>query len=609
MTTSSRRGLASDDLFGVRWLDEPRLTRDGERLAYSMTGLDRERDAMLSWVRVGAREHEGGSPAWSPNGEKLAFVSAGQRRLCLWSGNDDAPRDLASAVDPITHPRWSPEGGRIAFISGGRLWLSVLADGSILADEAARPLTDGALPVDLPVWLDADTLVCVSVAPDGASARVWRVSADASPVLDCVLAFSGPIRAVAAAPDGRTLAFIGHDRGAAQGVNFGLWLLPLTTGDAARNLTADFDRSVGLSVRSDDARGMAPPDLAWVDRRGISRIYFIFCEGGSSHIAWAGLDGRVRVVVDGERACLSFSASAEALTFVVSHPYQPGEAHVADLDGKREWRATDVNGGWVSQFDFRAHRPLPVLADDGRTIEAWLLEPAVASADEKCPLILQIHGGPHYAIGNRFYFEFQRLAALGYAVLFANPRGSQGYGEEHATCIRGGWGGRDYLDIMQTVETALNDPRVDAGRLAVTGVSYGGYMTHVILGRTDMFRCAVSENGISNLVSNFGGSAGKVFWTWQMEGTPETQPERYRDLSPIAYADAIDTPLLLIHAELDATCPIGQSEELLAALRARGREAAIVRIPGEGHLMNLIGAPSHRLLRSAALDAWLERWL
>ena len=165
MTYQNRRGLTSDDLFGVRWLDEPRLTHDGRRLAYAMTGLDRERDAMLSWVRVGmgesAREYEGGSPCWSPDGATLAFVSADQRRLRLWTGGDDPPRDLLAQPDPITHPRWSPDGGRIAFISVGRVWLADLTGG------AARALTDGSFQADLPVWLNSDSLGCVSVAPDG----------------------------------------------------------------------------------------------------------------------------------------------------------------------------------------------------------------------------------------------------------------------------------------------------------------------------------------------------------------------------------------------------------------------------------------------------------
>jgi dipeptidyl aminopeptidase/acylaminoacyl peptidase len=135
-------------------------------------------------------------------------------------------------------------------------------------------------------------------------------------------------------------------------------------------------------------------------------------------------------------------------------------------------------------------------------------------------------------------------------------------------------------------------------------------MTHWMLSHTDRFRVAISENGISNLVSEFGTSGGsQASWTWNLGGTPWTAPERYRDLSPLTYVADIRTPLLLIHAENDHNCPIGQSEEMFTALALLGREVALVRVPGEGHLMNLVGKPSRRLARLEAINAWLARYL
>lgn len=602
MAARARRPISPEDLFRIRWLDEPRLSRDGRRLAYAMIGLDRARDAMLTWVCVDGWAHEGRSPCWSPDGARLAFVapSAGVDQVWAWSGGADAPRALTARADGAAQPIWSPDGRRIAFIAGARVWVMDVDD------RAARPVADGAHEPALLCWLPGGRIAFAAPRAGGAATDVHIARADGA-AAQTIHSLDGPIRALAPAPDGRALACIGHDRGPAQGVNFGVWVLPLD-GGPARNLTSGFDRSAGLTVRSDDARGLGPPDLAWVEHRGDARIYFAFAEGGSSHVAWVGLDGRVRPVVTGERACLSFSVAdqADALAFVASSAVEPGEVRLADVDGRSERSATSVNAAWLDEVSVLAPRRLDVRADDGQAIEAWLLAPANGGPR---PLILQIHGGPHYSIGERFYFEFQRLAALGYAVVYANPRGSQGYGERYATCIRAAWGGRDYADLMSVLDAALAAPGVDPARLAVTGVSYGAFMTHMILGRTDRFRAAITENGISNLVSNFAGTTGQAFWTWQMEGTPETQPERYRALSPLTYADRIRTPLLMIHAEQDTNCPIGQSEELLAALRARGREAELVRIPGEGHMMNLVGAPSRRLMRAAAFDAWLARWM
>jgi dipeptidyl aminopeptidase/acylaminoacyl peptidase len=134
-------------------------------------------------------------------------------------------------------------------------------------------------------------------------------------------------------------------------------------------------------------------------------------------------------------------------------------------------------------------------------------------------------------------------------------------------------------------------------------------MTHTLIGRTQRFRAAISENGVSNLVTNYRDGANPAFWEWEMDGTPESHPERYRTLSPLHLAHQVRTPLLLIHAEQDTGCPIGQSEEMAAALQATGSPVQLLRVPEEGHLMNLLGRPGRRLARAAAVDHWLDRWL
>jgi dipeptidyl aminopeptidase/acylaminoacyl peptidase len=164
--------------------------------------------------------------------------------------------------------------------------------------------------------------------------------------------------------------------------------------------------------------------------------------------------------------------------------------------------------------------------------------------------------------------------------------------------------------LIKAVDVVLDIENVDPERIVVTGVSYGGFMTNWIIGHTQRFRTAVCENGISNLVSNFGTSGGgQAFWDWEMKGTPFTEMERYLERSPISYAADIRTPLLLIHAEQDHNCDIGQSEELYVALKVLRREVAFVRIPEEGHLMNLVGRPSRRLCRIKIIDAWLATHL
>jgi dipeptidyl aminopeptidase/acylaminoacyl peptidase len=141
------------------------------------------------------------------------------------------------------------------------------------------------------------------------------------------------------------------------------------------------------------------------------------------------------------------------------------------------------------------------------------------------------------------------------------------------------------------------------------GESYGGYMTMWAVGRTDRFAAAIAENGISDLrtISSQGG--GPPFWHSEMQGTPWSEPERYAARSPLSHVARMTTPLLLVHAELDGNCPIDQSEVLHASLRALDRDVTFVRIPGEGHLVNLYGRPSRRRARQSIVDAFLAAHL
>ncbi|MSP13153.1 MAG: S9 family peptidase [Chloroflexi bacterium] len=678
MTETRRRKIIAEDIFRVRWIDDPQLSPDGQCVAFVVSGLDRQSDASTSQIYImaldgshpilitplDARES---NPRWSPDSRHLALISDRSGAPQLWSvafaggARPGAATQLTSTPYGVSNPCWSPDGCHIVFVAAiddlpgwlqkpaapyplitslkykadgigilptrrKHLWIVPVSADQAPADNQPIQITFGDGDDTMPAW-----------SPDGAHIAflanrtprrdynqvmdIWLVSPTGyAPRL--LTASLGAIRTLSWSPNGATLAYIGHERGDTQGVNFSLWVVQLD-GTPSRNLTRHLDRSVGLVVRSDDLRGMQPPSPAWTADGAY--IYFAFAEGSSSHIARTTLDGTIVTIISGERACLAFSlqsaviggALSGRLVSVIADDLQPGEIYLADLTGAGERPVTAFNAAWLAELMLSRPERLLIQADDGNEVEAFLLRPpdyvlSTLSPGQHYPLVVQVHGGPHYALGHRFYFEFQRLAAQGYMILTPNIRGSQGYGEAFATAIHGDWGGRDYQDLMQVVDMAVTIDGVDAARLAITGVSYGGFMTNWAIGHSHRFRAAICENGISNLLSNFGtGGGGQAFWTSSMRGTPYTMPERYRLQSPITYVENMITPLLLIHAEQDHNCDIGQSEELFVALKllaepGTARDVAFVRIPAEGHLMNLVGRPSMRLGRIAIIDQWLK---
>ena len=311
-------------------------------------------------------------------------------------------------------------------------------------------------------------------------------------------------------------------------------------------------------------------------------------------------------MIAGDRAVLEFAAAtsceARPLAFTWSDPWHPGELSV--LVAGAEQQLTDVNAVWLGEVELaptvatRANDPHDPAAP---VVDGWLTLPAGPSA----PLVVQVHGGPHYPVGWRFSFDAQRMAALGFAVLRCNPRGSTGRGHDFAAANRADWGGPDLRDVFALTEAAAGHPGVDGGRAAIVGESYGGFMANWVVATTDRFTAAIAENGVSDPLALALGPRGPNFWWIEFGASPHDDADRYRARSAAARADQITTPLLLIHAEDDDNVPIDQSELMHRALTERGRPVRFVTVPGEGHMANVFGRPSRRLARTAAFDAFL----
>lgn len=309
---------------------------------------------------------------------------------------------------------------------------------------------------------------------------------------------------------------------------------------------------------------------------------------GSTHLFRVPLTGgAVEQVTRGNRrlADASIAWDAQRVAYVAGDATRPAEVHVAALDGSGERRLSSFNDALVTAVRPRPAEPVRFTSKDGTPIEGWLLLPGSADASNRVPLILAIHGGPHSAYGNDFSVQFQLWAARGYAVLYTNPRGSTEYGEKHLWDTWGGWGGRDYEDVMAGVDHVVARYPIDPKRLGVTGYSYGGFLTNWVITQTTRFQAAVVGAGISNWVSDYGTADIPRTKESEFGGTPwdASGAATLLEWSPVMHAAGVTTPTLFVHGEADLRVPIEQGEQMYTALKKLKVPAKFIRYPDSYH--------------------------
>jgi dipeptidyl aminopeptidase/acylaminoacyl peptidase len=503
------------------------------------------------------------------------------------------------------------------------LWLVDVETGT------ARRLTDGRTSDDEPAWSPDGTRIAFTASRgrdhdldwqydvfvvEVASGRVTRITDG----IGCV--FLSPTWL----PDGRTLAVAGHRFPRAGGSRNDVWLFAADGSEArpggGRNLSGRHDLMVGSGMGSDVTPGEASrirvtPDgrhlLVTAPVRGSYELWRIAVEDGSLERVTDDrhyLSGwEVVWTPDGGARVTAIRSTATALSDVHVLDLAP-DGRVAGSGGPR--RVTAFNDELLAEVDVRAPEERWETVD-GREIQGWLIRSAAAERGEAAPLVLQIHGGPHTLYGWSPYWEFQVLAGAGISVLFTNPRGSEGYGEDFNAANLPDWGEGPMRDVMAHVDALVAAGVADPARLGVTGGSYGGYLTNWIVGHTDRFAAAMTCRSVSDLTSlNLTGDlAGGIFGVMEFGAQPWEKPDLYRELSPITYADRVRTPLLIQHAENDLRCPIGQAEALFAVLRTLRRPVRLMRVPNESHELTRSGTPFRRVENLVQVRGWFDHFL
>ncbi|WP_051293250.1 S9 family peptidase [Olivibacter sitiensis] len=373
------------------------------------------------------------------------------------------------------------------------------------------------------------------------------------------------------------------------------------------------DRKRGSEEVFDEDRNLT--NFKWDDKERV--LYFTKQANGSLYLCRKYLDGskkKVEVLSKEDEGISDYILCGEQLVYVHTTVNNPSELEVADSDMAKSKPISSFNASWLAGKMLSMPTKHHFTNDEGMDVEYWVMKPVGFKSGKKYPLLLEIHGGPAAMWGPSelsMWHEYQYFCSQGYGVVYSNPRGSGGYGNDFLRANMDNWGEGPASDVLEALDRTVAEGWADTSKLVITGGSYAGYLVSWIIGHDQRFAAACSQRGVYDLKTFFGeGNAWRLVpnyfggYPWEKD----VEKVLYRE-SPINYVQNIHTPYLIFHGENDLRTGVIQSEMLYKSLKVLGRPVEYVRHPGATHEITRSGDNRQRIDQMLRTYEFFERFI
>lgn len=641
--------FSTKDILEIKTVSNPQLSENGKYITCVVTSSvnNNYQDNIIlidTTTHVQTNIATGSSPQWNPKGTQIAFISEnnGAPGIFIYEMFSNSIQFLVNIyysdyfIDHYAKNNfcWSPDGKTIAYVSADPFMSS---GESLMSREFLDLLykTKGGRGR--------------SAYADQRLTHIWLVNVDDKRSRR-VCSSSYNDHSISFSPDNSKICFISNRSGHPDiKQRSDVFIVDIATGEVNKisnekgsayqpEWSPDGKQIIYLGIKSEISTNdspaedtqlyMVPADggeakclTSFLNRRieqiswDPSSVYVYFTTGNAGNTLLyrvSVVTGQIEVVISDQGKVNEYSVSKDGNQLILVHTDTVNlpDVFLYNFKEERKTQFTNFRGDLSNHCILQRSESFWYKSFDDTEVQGWIIKPANFNNNNKYPLILVIHGGPHNMFGFEFEDRMQILSANDYGVLFINPRGSSGYGQEFSNGCMKAWGEGDYEDLMKGVDVVIeNHQWIDPKRLGVTGQSYGGYMTNRIITKTKRFAAAVADGSISNLISFSGTSLYHSLMESEYQLSVYDNFDRLWECSPLKDVKNVSAPVLFLHGEADNEVPVSQAEEMFVALKKLGVTTSLVQYVNEGHGWRPDLPPNTKIDLLNRMVKWFDKYL